>query len=123
MNKTQALHQFWNRFGLTAYEENSVPDDTRFPYITYSNEMDSFENVCLLTGNLWYRTDSWKSIIDKSEEISKYIKEHGFVTIPFDHGYLYITGGTPFAQSINEPSDDKIKRILININVEYLSSY
>lgn len=123
MNKIQALHQFWNRFGLTAYEENSVPDDTRFPYITYSNEMDSFENVCLLTGNLWYRTDSWKSIIDKSEEISKYIKEHGFVTIPFDHGYLYITGGTPFAQSIDESSDDKIKRILININVEYLSSY
>mgnify|MGYP007057717663 CR=1 FL=1 len=27
MNKTQALHQFWNSFGIDAYEENSVPDD------------------------------------------------------------------------------------------------
>ena len=123
MTKTQALHQFWNSFGLVAYEENSVPDNAKFPYITYSNEMDNMDNICLLIGNLWYRTDSWKAILDKSNEIARYIKEHGFVTIPFDEGYLYITGGTPFAQTMNEPSDYKIKRIYININVEYLCKY
>jgi hypothetical protein len=123
MNKTQALHKFWNSFGLNAYEEGSVPDNAKFPYITYTNEMDSLDNICMVIGNLWYRTDSWKAIIDKSEEIARYVKEHGFVTIPFDNGYLYITGGNPFAQTMDEPGDDKIKRIFININVEYLSRF
>lgn len=123
MNKTQALHQFWNSFGLKAYEESSVPDEANYPYITYTNEMDSIDNTCMLIGNLWYRSDSWQPIIDKSEEIAKYVKEHGFVTIPFDDGYLYITGGNPFAQTMDEPSDYKVKRIFINITVEYLCKY
>lgn len=123
MNKTQALHQFWNSFGLKAYEESSVPDEANYPYITYTNEMDSIDNICMLIGNLWYRTDSWQPIIDKSEEIAKYVKEHGFVTIPFDDGYLYITGGNPFSQTMDEPSDYKVKRIFINITVEYLCKY
>ena len=35
MTKAAAIYQFWNSFGLTAYEENTVPDDAAFPYITY----------------------------------------------------------------------------------------
>ena len=30
MTKAAAIYQFWNSFGLTAYEENSVPDDVNF---------------------------------------------------------------------------------------------
>lgn len=42
MTKAAALHSFFSGFGLTAYEENSVPDDAVFPYITYSLTTDSF---------------------------------------------------------------------------------
>ena len=37
MTKAAAIYQFWNSFGLTAYEENSVPTDATFPYITYQD--------------------------------------------------------------------------------------
>ena len=43
MTKAAAIYQFWNSFGLAAYEENSVPDDATFPYITYQLVTDSFD--------------------------------------------------------------------------------
>ena len=35
MDKYQAINEFWNRFGVMAYDENTVPDDAELPYITY----------------------------------------------------------------------------------------
>ena len=32
MTKAAAIYQFWSGFGLTAYEENTVPEDAAFPY-------------------------------------------------------------------------------------------
>ena len=43
MTAEQTLHSFWSSFGLTAYDENSVPDDAVLPYITYSVSYDSFD--------------------------------------------------------------------------------
>ena len=34
MTKANAIYNFWNSFGITAYEENTVPEDAIFPYIT-----------------------------------------------------------------------------------------
>ena len=42
MTKEAALYQFWSSFGLTAYEENSVPAQAAFPYISYEVITDSF---------------------------------------------------------------------------------
>ena len=47
MDKQQAIHGFWSSFGITAYDENSVPDDAELPYITYNDlhsNMDRFES-------------------------------------------------------------------------------
>ena len=41
MTKEQALYKFWISFGMQAYEENSVPSDATFPYITYQLVTDS----------------------------------------------------------------------------------
>ena len=70
MTKASALYQFWNSFGLTAYEENTVPDDAAFPYITYQLVTDSFDREIPLTASLWYRSESWKAINAKTEEKS-----------------------------------------------------
>ena len=54
MTKAAALHSFYSSFGLTAYEENSVPDDAEFPYITYNITTDSFGNYSTArTFSLW----------------------------------------------------------------------
>lgn len=123
MNKVQALHQFWNSYGIPAYEETSVPEFATMPYITYKQATDSFENLVLLDANVWYRSNSWIEITEKVEEIAKDIKEFGFKILTFHDGYIYLTPGTPFSQAIDEESDDKVKRIYLNVNAEYLCKY
>lgn len=124
MDKAQALHAFWSGFGLRAYDENTVPlgdDAPPFPYITYTVTTDSFDNVLNLTGSIWYRTTTWEGISDKAEEIAQAITAMNPPSIKIDGGRLYITKGTPFAQRMADPSDDMIRRILINLQVEYLT--
>ena len=49
MTKAAAIYQFWSGFGLTAYEENTVPTDAAFPYITYQLVTDSFDREVAAT--------------------------------------------------------------------------
>lgn len=122
MNKYQALQNFWSSFALPAYDENSVPTDPMFPYITYSVQTDSLDSPVLMTASLWYRTYSWEGISMKTEEIARRIVEMD--PIPLDNRqYLYLTKGVPFAQRMNDPSDDAIRRVYLNIMAEYLTAY
>ena len=123
MTKEQVLNQFWNSFGLPAYDENTVPDEVEMPYITYSVSTDSLDEPVLLYASLWYEGMSWKSISNKSAEIAEYIVEQIPPAIPYDDGRLYITKGTPFVQRMSEPGNINIRRILINIQAEFMSSY
>jgi hypothetical protein len=119
MDKVQALTAFWNSFGLPAYDDASVPDKAAFPYITFNVATDSLGNVTNLTANVWYRSTSLRDITHKVEEISKAIS-YSFKTLPFDGGYIYMTRGTPFAQRMDDPDDNLIKRYYINVQAEYL---
>ena len=121
MDKYQALQSFWSSFAVPAYDENSVPDDPAFPYITYSVQTDSLGTPVAMSASLWYRTYSWEGISMKAEEIARRIVEQN--ALPLDNGYLYLTKGTPFAQRMNDPSDDAIRRVYLNILAEYLTAY
>ena len=123
MTKEQALHSFWSSFGLTAYEENSVPSGENkpdLPYITYSVSTDSFGNDVALNANLWYRGTSWSVVNDKAAEISAAISSGGKL-LDCDGGCIWVKRGTPFAQNMSDPMDDLIKRKYINITVEFLT--
>ena len=63
MTKASALYNFWSGFGLTAYEENTVPTEAEFPYITYQVVTDSFGAEVALTASVWYRDTSWVETI------------------------------------------------------------
>ena len=123
MNKEQAIHAFWKSFGISAYDETSVPDDAEYPRITYTVPSDSLGNVCNMNANIWYRSNSWEGATNMCNQIAERIKGQGHLSLPFDRGYIYLCGGTPFAQRMDEPSDDMIKRIYINVQVEYLCAY
>lgn len=121
MTKAAALHSFFSGFGLMAYEENSVPDDAVFPYITYSLTTDSFSDYSsALTISLWYRSTSWKAINAKCEEVSAAVG-YGGQLVDCDGGRIWIKRGQPFANSMGDTSDDQIKRKLINLSVDYLT--
>lgn len=124
MDKEQAIHSFWSSFGLTAYDEQTVPTGTdapKPPYITYEVATDNIGESVALTASIWYRGSSWTQITAKAREIEEYIG-YGGRTIKIDKGYLWITRGRPFTQRMSDDTDSSIRRIIINIMVEYLTA-
>lgn len=122
MDKAQAIHNFWSGFGLPAYDENTVPDNAQTPYITYGTATDSIDRAITLSASLWYRSSSWADIQKKADEIDKFIVSMRPPTIELNDGRLYVTKGTPFAQRMGDPDDTTIKRIYINLMVEFLTN-
>ena len=121
MTKAAAIYQFWSSFGLTAYEENTVPTDATFPYITYQLVTDSFDREIPVTASLWYRSESWTDINAKTEEISQKISRGGKI-ISCDGGAIWLKRGQPFAQNMGDESDDLIKRKYLNITAEFMTA-
>ena len=122
MDKAQAIDNFWNNFGLPAYDENTVPQNAPMPRITYSVATGSLEDIISMTASIWYRSSSWKDISIKAKEIEMHLGIHGGVVLDLDDGKLWLVKGVPFAQRMTDP-DDSIRRIYLNIQAEYLTSY
>lgn len=121
MTKEQALYEFYNQF-LAAYEENTVPSNTAFPYLTYSVSTSDFNGYSVaLQRSLWYKDSSWKAINQKTDEISKALSEGGAV-LKVDNGFIWIRKGTPFAQSMGD-ENDSIRRKYLNLEADFLTSY
>ena len=121
MTKAAAIYQFWSGFGLTAYEENTVPTDATFPYITYQLVTDSIDREIPLTASMWYRSESWTAINAKTEEISQKISRGGKI-ISCDGGAIWLKRGQPFAQNMGDESDNLIKRKYLNITAEFMTA-
>lgn len=121
MTKSAAIYRFWSSFGLNAYEENTVPTDAVFPYVTYQLVTDSFDREVAATASLWYRGESWTDINAKTEEIAKDIGLGGKI-IKLDGGCIWIKRGHPFAQNMGDESDDLIKRKYLNLTFEFFTA-
>lgn len=120
MTKEAALYSFWSSFDLPAYEENSVYV-LAFPYIAYEIETGSFcDGKIPLTASLYYRSTNWTAAHRKKQEIAEKIS-YGGITLPYDNGAMRITRGSKFSSDTGDPVDDMIKRVILNINVEFLS--
>lgn len=120
MDKWQAQHEFWNSFGIPAYEEHSVPDDAPFPRITYEAATSVFESLVSITASIWIRSTSWKDADTLADAIEHHVKEMGCPEIEGGRYRVYI-GDTTFAQRMDDPSDDQIKRIILNVTFEYMT--
>lgn len=119
MTKAAALYQFFSSFGLPAYEENTVPDNAEYPYLTYAVTTGGWGNAQYASHcSLWYRTDSWVEINAKTEEIQKRL-DIGGVVVSCDGGALWVLAGDPFAQNMVDPNDASVKRKYINVVLEY----
>ena len=121
MTKAAAIYQFWSSFDLTAYEENTVPEDAAFPYVTYQLVTDGFDREVAATASLWYRGEGWVDINAKTEEISAHIGLGGKI-IKCDGGRIWIKRGQPFAQNMGDESDDLIKRKYLNLTFEFFTA-
>ena len=122
MDKSQAIHEFWSSFGWKAYDEGTVPDDAGYPRITYNLATDELDRPVLMYASLWDDSTSWERISKKADEIAEAVTKMYPPTIPFDDGRVFITKGTPFAQRMVH-EEGAVRRIYINITVEYFSAY
>jgi hypothetical protein len=123
MNAQAALNSFWNGYGWTAWEENSVPEEAFSrvnEYITYSSGQNYFDEPMMLTASLWQRSTSWTGTVAKMQEIAEDIGLVGKF-IKTDDGYLWIKRGTPFAQRMSD-EDPAVRRIYMNIEVEFFTN-
>lgn len=117
MDKWQALHVFWSRFGLVAYDENTVPENADLPYITYAASVGELDESVYLTASIWYRSNSWTEVSQKADEISDYIG--GGAGERYGGGRIWLTKAVPFAQRMSEESDRQIRRILLQVTAEF----
>ena len=119
MTKNQAYHSFLTAFKWTVYDENTVPDDAALPRLTYNFANAEFGVPVLLSVSAWDRSHSWASVTEKADDIYDDIGLGGKI-LAYDDGYIWIKRGQPFAQRMSD-EDDSIRRIVINLEVEFLT--
>ena len=120
MNKYQALDGFYNGFGVSAYVENCVPKNAKMPYITYEVVTDSLSaTATALTCQIWYKSNLWKDINAKVEEISQ--KLASGVKLKTDNGCIMLYRGKPFSNNMVDPDDTTIKCKVINITADFIT--
>ena len=124
MTKDKALYQFFSSFGIPAYVSTSVLNeegeaDVVFPYLTYTPVFDAWGGEPVsLTVNLWYYTESEAVPNAKAEEISQAIGMGG-TNILCDGGYIKLTRGSPWCQSLSDEVSPLIKRRYINVTARF----
>ena len=132
MNKQQAYSAFWSGFGILAFEENSMPSDdvinamikagaiaSKYPYITYQVLIDDLDHPVFPTASIYDKSSSWERADVLSNLISNRIQTMD--TIKLDNGRMFITKGTPFSQHMREEGDSSIRRIVLNLGIEFFT--
>lgn len=122
MTKEAALQAFFEQF-LPSYAASAVPEDVIFPYLTYELVTGAWEEGEMgLTVNLWYYTESEAVPNAKVREMARAIGLGG-VTVSCDEGLIWLKRGSPWAQSLKDDADPRIKRRYINVSAEFLTRY
>ena len=134
MDKQQAYNAFWSGFGVLAWEENSMPDDkeiqslieagyasSKYPYIAYQVITDDLGHPVYPTASIYDKSSSWERIDKLANTISEAIQNMN--TIKLDNGRMFITKGSPFAQHQLENEALNIRRVILNLGVEFFTEY
>lgn len=120
MTKEAALQAFFEQF-LPAYAASAVPEDVEFPYLTYELITGALEGGEVgLTVNLWYYTTS-EAIPNSMVRLISQVIGMGGALVSCDEGAIWVKRGSPWAQSLTDSTDARIKRRYLNVTVEYLT--
>lgn len=114
----KALHAFFSSFGLLAWPEEAVPEDSALPYITYTQTEPGWGSEALLQARVWYRDSGFEALHAKVDELLRRIGEGEMISA--GSGWICIRPGSPLAQRMPMPGDDDLKVVYINLQ---LNSY
>lgn len=119
--KAAALQAWLECFGLPVYRDSAVPGEAKMPYITYDLPTAAFGTQCNSEVNLWYLTSSEAAPNAKAEEVARALGLSG-VLLPCDGGGMWVMQGEPFCNAMAD-EDNAVKRRIINLTIEYMTSY
>lgn len=85
----KALYDFWNSFGIFAYQLDKIPDNAKYPYLTYKFQQGQTFGELPDSISIFYKGRNKQALFAKAEEISEKIGQ--FAIIPFIGGNIAIT--------------------------------
>lgn len=118
MTAGETLHQFFSSFGIPAYPETEIPEDTAFPFLTYSVSMGVWGQNTSLTVKIWYHTDSEAAPTAKAMELHDAIARGG-VQLSCDRGSIWLRPGNPWLINGAHEGDRSIKLRQMNIDAAW----
>ncbi len=123
MTKDKALYKWFQQFGMPFYPVTALPPakEITFPYGTYEPIFGYNGDITYPTVNIYYLTESEVIPNNKAAEIGEVIGKGGTL-VKCDEGLMWIKRGSPFVQGINDPDNSNIKRRLISIAIEFLTT-
>lgn len=110
-----ALYGFYSRFGMPAYQADTVPDDVTLPYITYSYAEPQYQSPATHYAQVYMRTNSNAAILTAAGEIVLAIGEG----VNIGNGVI-IRPSTPLVQIMHDASNDDIRIAYINLQINAL---
>lgn len=120
MDKQQAYYSLWSRFGVSAYDENRVPEEAPYPRITYQVILGALDGPIIPVATLWEKTTSWTWLDAKVNEITRYIEDMSPIKLD-EGGYMNVTLND--AVRTSDPSDSTVIGYRITLGIEFLTKY
>ena len=107
------LNTFFKQFG-EAYIETSVPEGTKFPYITYKCGSEDWKGKALISCSIYSKSSSYKEVSEIAEKILDSARNG--IIIDIKGGYLCVYLGEPEFQIVPN-ADYNIRQGYINLVV------
>ena len=116
----QALNDFFSSFGLPAYPTDAVPDDVKYPWITYEYKTGSYGDEVSIAATIWYHTESEATPNAKAKEIGDRIGLGG-IMLEAEGGAIWLKKDAPWCQSLTDENDRAAKGRQLLIRAEFLT--
>lgn len=110
----KALKTFFGGFGIPAYSETSVPDNTLPPYITYPLIEPEWNSKSSFYAVLWCRTKGYEDALTIADEIMEAVGEG--LTLDIEGGHIVLYRETPSFQEMSDPDND-VKGLNLNMSM------
>lgn len=118
MNKEQAFVNFWESFDIPAYEINTVKKEAKLPYFTYEVNIPDRGYQAPFSVNIYFKNSGWEKVTEQANIILDRIT-HGGININYNGGSIWLKrGDSNLMQRMNDPKDDTIKCIVLNLVIE-----
>lgn len=122
---TKVYHKFFNNI-CKSFQEGAVPlkilneegelVNNNLPYLTYQlNITDNIDTVNTRI-NIYSRSNSFKEVLTIAEKLEKEVGNG--VSLDTENGAIIFHKGSPFLQTLNDPNEIDLKRVVINLDTQ-----